>query len=119
MEKDKCPENGTVEDNMENQELGKDKHPEIPENIPLCYRCEKNNVEISKKTEKPAGLNTKYYGLCGSCRKYQKAIEDLDWNHNRESSSIMTICPECQHVHYISIERIKIEIKENYNGDKG
>ena len=73
--------------------------------VKKCIRCYNSKVEINSRTKMPFGKDSVYYGLCTTCRKEQKAINDLDKVANKDNG-IMTICPKCNYVHYINKERM-------------
>jgi len=82
-----------------NNDNSPDTSPDSPD-IPLCHNCKKSPVELSKKTGKPAGPPSKYYGLCGMCRKRAKAMTDLIECATTENGELV-ICPNCDHQFYI------------------
>ena len=72
----------------------------------LCARCHKNPVFIHSTNKKPYGPNSKWHGLCASCKNRQWAIERAD-KGTTQDQGIMVVCPNCNHVHYINKDRIK------------
>jgi len=87
--------NDTVQEVVENKEEN-DKNPENPD-LPICIKCKENPVEIQKRTGKPVGQESMYYGLCGSCRKKAKIITDAIALATEEENGEWVICPECRH----------------------
>lgn len=71
----------------------------------ICIRCEKNPIDIQRKTKKPSTKNSMYYGLCRKCREYQKKITEIDKAADKENR-ILTFCPSCNKPHYIDKKRI-------------
>jgi len=62
----------------------------------ICVRCKKIPVEINARTKKPLPETSKYYGLCQTCRRKAKIMNDAIALANEEESGEWVICPECQ-----------------------
>jgi hypothetical protein len=74
----------------------------------ICINCGKKPVYLSSHGEvkKPYGRESKYYGLCSSCRKEKEAIIYLDREVDK-NTGIGAVCPGCGIMHYINKNRIK------------
>ena len=70
--------------------------------IPMCERCDDKPVYLS--WGKPLSQDSKYYGLCGPCRRNQQYIEIIDRQATDDKSGLMTVCPHCEKTHYMNIE---------------
>lgn len=91
--------NDTTHETTENVEDIETDSPDSPDEqvIPVCTKCGENPVEKHKKTGKYVGPDSKYFGLCGSCRKKAKIIGDSIKLANEEEQGEWVICPECRH----------------------
>ena len=47
---------------------------------------------------------SKFYGLCNSCRRNQQYIEIIDREATDLNKGLMTVCPHCEKPHYMNIE---------------
>ena len=95
----------TIEINVENEQspggLGGES-----EDLPLCDWCEKNKVFVDPSMKKPYSRNSKYYGLCKTCREKQLRISQIDKDATEEGG-FLTICPSCNHRYHINKGRLK------------
>ena len=97
---------------LKNEGTGEESCPnnEPTGEIPICIRCNINQIEIGSRTKKPLPRESLYYGLCSPCRKRHTQIKKLD--ENADKDGLMTICPTCNHAHYVSVDRIEKIIDE-------
>lgn len=86
---DPCPKNEVIED-----------YSKI-----ICTECGEKPIYLNHG-KKPYGIESKYHGLCGSCRARKMKIEYFD-REATGSSRIPAVCPACGETHYINKERIK------------
>jgi len=68
--------------------------PPLP--VPLCIKCGIYPLEKVSKTGRYVA-DGKYLGLCGSCRKKAKVIDDAIALATEEDDGDWVICPKCQH----------------------
>ena len=71
-----------------------------------CFRCEKNTVYIDHRSKKPLSEQSKYHGLCGTCRRDQQYVEALDRQSNENKDGFLTMCPHCEKPHYVNIDGV-------------
>ena len=69
----------------------------------ICIECGKKPVYLSHG--KPSGIESKYHGLCRTCRGKKEAIIYLDRNILPEDG-FPAVCPSCGTTHYINKKRI-------------
>ena len=74
-----------------------------PIETPTCSRCHQNPV-YTPPSGKPLSIESKYYGLCNSCRINQRRIANIDREATDLNLGLMTVCPYCEKPHYINIE---------------
>jgi len=101
----------TNDTTIENNTISKSDSPPSPPLSRICIRCNRNKVELITATKKPLSKTSEHFGLCSKCRKEQTNIKKLDTQNNL-NDGLMTICPSCNHVHYISKERLEDAIKK-------
>ena len=67
--------------------------------VGTCSRCKQKPVEIMSRTGKPAGGESKYYGLCSWCRKKDKIMSDaIRTLQEKGGSGTWVRCPcGCEH----------------------
>lgn len=76
---------------------------DIPIEIPICNRCNKKPVHLTKMGN-PMSEDSKFYGLCNSCRRNQQYIEVIDREATDSNKGLMTVCPHCEKPHYMNVE---------------
>ena len=118
-----CTNNGTVQEPPDNTTFSEGQNPRNPDraDIPnktipeikedikkkaaayaaeqrflMCAKCGKHPVEIRKNTGEPA-RSGKFVGLCGSCRKKAKVINNAIALATKEDDGNWVICPNCRH----------------------
>lgn len=80
----------TTKNNLENKQI----NSAISAPSDLCKNCGKNPLEIRSESGKPYTPASKFYGLCGTCRKKLTQTDRENQGATEENGELVS-CPYC------------------------